>query len=274
VSGDPGVDLARLLDDTAAFVRRYAGLTDEQVDTTALWVAHTWTIAEWRTTPYLFITAPDRECGKTRLGEEVLGMLVRRPLKAATATPAALIRSLDEDTTLIYDEIDAIWVGRKDDPSAPELRTVFNAGFKRGMPALKCHGHGHEVRSFNVYCSKILIGIGNALPDTTLSRCIRLRMDRLATGEEVADFDEEEAGQEAQLLVDQFEAWADWIDAAGSLQKKLPREAFPVRNRERDKWRPLLTIAREAGGDWPGRAYAACIALAGQQRVQSGAQRL
>src|SRR3954452_23225825 len=121
-----GIDLATLLDDTVMFIRRYAGVTSEQADTIALWIAHSWTISEWRTTPYLFVTAADRECGKTRLGEEVVGMLVRKALKAATATPAALIRSLgDETTALIYDEIDGVWNGKTDDPAAPELKPVF-----------------------------------------------------------------------------------------------------------------------------------------------------
>jgi hypothetical protein len=74
--------------------------------------------------PYLFVTAPDRECGKTRLGEEVIGMLVRRALRAATATPAALIRSLeDETTTLIYDEIDGVFSGRVKTPP-PQARPI------------------------------------------------------------------------------------------------------------------------------------------------------
>jgi hypothetical protein len=267
---NPGVVLASLLDETVEFIRRYAGITTEQADAIALLVAASWTISEWRTMPYLFITAADRECGKTRLGEEVIGMLVRRALKAATATPAALIRSLEDETTvLIYDEIDAVWGGKSDDPSAPELKTVFNAGFKRGMPALKCSGPGHTVSEFNVFGPKVLIGIGDKLPETVASRCIRIRMERLAAGEEVADFDEDDAGAEAQPLVDQYEAWADSIASQGRLRVKLDKSVFPVRNRERDKWRPLFTIAREAGADWPARVHAACLALSGQRAEAS-----
>ena len=260
-----GVVLSAVLDEVVVFVRRYVGLTPEQADAIALWVAHAWVISEWRITPYLFVTAPDLGCGKTLLGEEVVGMLVRKALKAATATPSALIRSLgDEQTTLIYDEIDGVFArGNREDDSASELRTVFNAGNKRGAPALKCSGPGHEVREFNVFGPKVLIGIGDSLPPATLSRCIRVRMERLGAGESVADFDEEDAWNEAQPIVDQFQAWSEWITDAGRLRVKLARDVFPVRNRERDKWRPLFTIAHEAGGDWPARVHAACISLEG-----------
>jgi hypothetical protein len=257
--------LAEMLDETVSFIRRYVWLTGEQADAIALWVAHSWVMSEWRMTPYLFVTAPDRECGKTLLGEQVLGLLVRKPLRAATATPAALVRSLwDENTTLIHDEIDGVFTKRgNDDPAASELKTVFNAGYQRGVPALKCAGPGHQVQEFSIYCSKVLIGIGDTLPPPTLSRCVRIRMERIAPSEEVADFDEEDAGVEAQTLAGRFEAWSEAIVSSGRLRVKLPRDVFPVRNRERDKWRPLFTIAHQAGEHWPERVRTACLALTG-----------
>src|SRR4051794_12265914 len=122
-ANNTGVVLSTVLDEVVVFVRRYVGLTPAQADTVALWVAHSWVITEWRVTPYLFVTAPDLGCGKTLLGEEVIGMLVRKSLKAATATPSALIRSLgNEQTTLIYDEIDGVFSkGKSDDATASEL---------------------------------------------------------------------------------------------------------------------------------------------------------
>jgi len=260
-----GVVLSDLLDEAVAFIRRHVGLTAEQADTIAVWVAHSWTISEWRTTPYLHITAPDLGCGKTLLGDDVVGMLVRKALRAATATPSALIRSIgNEDTTLIYDEIDGVFgKGKTEDPAATELRTVFNSGFKRGMPALKCSGPGREVVEFPVFGSKVLIGIGDTLPPATASRCIRVRLERLGPDEVVDDWDDDDAWAIAQPVWDQFEAWSAWICASGRLRVKLPASVFPVMNRDRDKWRPLFTIANEAGGDWPERIHTACLALEG-----------
>ena len=55
-----------------------------------LWCAHTWVARDTADySPRLHITGPTKECGKSRL-LEVIGGLVRRPLEAASVTPAVM----------------------------------------------------------------------------------------------------------------------------------------------------------------------------------------
>ena len=60
--------LSQLLDEVLAFLKRYIIFpTEDAAVAVTLWVAHTWTIDAFRFTPYLHISSPVRECGKSRL---------------------------------------------------------------------------------------------------------------------------------------------------------------------------------------------------------------
>ena len=67
-----------LLDEVMAFLARYVVMTDAQRLVIALWIVHTHLVQHVEQTPYLSITSPDPECGKSRL-LEVLNQLVARP---------------------------------------------------------------------------------------------------------------------------------------------------------------------------------------------------
>jgi hypothetical protein len=62
--GVDAADLAGLLDDVRAVLRRFIVLTDEQLDTLSLWVAHTYVFREFDVTPYLAVMSPP--CGQVR----------------------------------------------------------------------------------------------------------------------------------------------------------------------------------------------------------------
>ena len=73
-------DLARVLEDLAAFVRRYVVMPPAQTNAVALWVAHTHAFEAAESTPYLRVTSAEPVSGKTRL-LEVLELVAARPLK-------------------------------------------------------------------------------------------------------------------------------------------------------------------------------------------------
>jgi hypothetical protein len=57
-----------LLTAVCHYVKRYVVFTGEaQSVVVALWIAHTWTIEAFDYTPYLQITAPEKQCGKSRV---------------------------------------------------------------------------------------------------------------------------------------------------------------------------------------------------------------
>jgi hypothetical protein len=88
---DPKLDGANLLEEVAAYVRRYVVLSEEQAVLTSLWILHTHALDAADTTPYLNIKSAEKRSGKTRL-LEVLDLLVARPWLTGRVTAAVLVR--------------------------------------------------------------------------------------------------------------------------------------------------------------------------------------
>lgn len=107
----PPPDTGELLDSIASAIRRYVVVSDAQRDVMALWALHTHAIDAADTTPYLDISSPEKESGKSRL-LEVQARLVPRAMETANVSDAALFRALsgeDGPATLLYDEVDSIF---------------------------------------------------------------------------------------------------------------------------------------------------------------------
>ena len=94
---------AALLDDLAAFIRRYVVLSDAQAEAVALWTAHSHLVGAADATPYLSVTSAEKRSGKTRL-LETLELMVARPWLTGRVTAAVLIRKVAGDQpTLLQD---------------------------------------------------------------------------------------------------------------------------------------------------------------------------
>jgi hypothetical protein len=222
------------------------------------------------TTPRLAFLSPDPGSGKTRV-LEVLDMLVPQSMFSLNASPAAIFRCLDqEQITLLFDEVDAIWRGRGRDDNHEDLRALLNSGYKRGATIPRCVGPNHEVKKFGVYCAVALAGIGE-LPDTIMSRSIIIKMRRRAPKEpcEPLRLRIEEATGNA--LRDRI---ADWADLLGDdIVKEWPSMPEGIVDRNAEIWEPLIAVADAVGGEWPERARKACTALckaAEDRRVSLG----
>ena len=133
-----GPTLSDTLDDLSAFIARYIAFTsDPQLVAVTLWAAHTHIAHRLRTTPYLHITSPEPESGKSQL-LDVLELVVFNPWLVVLPSPAVLFRKIDkakEDggLTLLLDEVDPIFK-RGSDESGEALRAVLNSGYRRGEP--------------------------------------------------------------------------------------------------------------------------------------------
>jgi len=250
---------ATLLDDLAAFVRRYVVVTDAQADALALWIVHTWAIDAAGSTPYLSVTSAEIRCGKSRL-LDVLRLLCRDPLPAAHVSEAALFRSLGErPRTVLLDEVDAIFGPKARDRE--DLRAMLNAGYRRGTPVLRCVGDGsrQRVESFEVFGAKALAGIGD-LPSTLADRSLRIRLKRRRPDETVQSLRENRPPADAAPLRERLQAWTEAHD--GRLSEAEPALPAELDDRAQDAVEPLVAIADHAGGgDWPGRARRAFVEL-------------
>src|SRR6266536_2879762 len=115
-----------------ALIARYLVLSPEQRTVVALWIIHTHAVQHFEQTPYLSVTSPEKQCGKSRL-LEVLELLVARPWMVVAPSEAVLYRHIDATTpTLLLDEVDTIFNPRMQDRYEPH-RTLLNSGHRRAI---------------------------------------------------------------------------------------------------------------------------------------------
>jgi len=261
IAGEPPEpeDGAVLLDDIAAFVRRFVVISNAHAAVVALWIVHAHALEAAEATPYLAITSAEKRSGKTRL-LEVLTLLVARPLATSNISDAALFRSIANDRpTLLFDEIDAIFGPKARDRE--DLRGMINAGHRRGAEVRRVGGANRDkLERFPVFCPKALAGIGT-LPETVADRSLPVRLERRAPSEAVERFRRRDIEPLAAALRERVERFAaESIEALEAARPELPGD---LDDRAQDGAEPLLAIADLAGGEWAQRARHAIVELRG-----------
>jgi Protein of unknown function (DUF3631) len=251
-------ELVTLLDEIDTYVNRFVIMGARERSVVALWTFHTWAFEAADTTPYLDVSSPVKQCGKTRLFE-VLELLVRRPQFGANHTEATLFRTIDQkEPTLLLDEIDRTF--GKDPKLYAGIMAVLNTGYRHGatIPRNVGDGASMKVKDFKTFCPKALAGIGS-LPDTLADRSIPIRLERRAPAQIVERFRERRERQRTEDLRERLHKLADVsFDALDTAEPVLPDA---LSDRQQDVWEPLFAIADLAGSGWDGRARAAAIGL-------------
>jgi hypothetical protein len=232
-----------LLESVLALVERYIVTTPAQRLAVVLWIVHTYLVAEVEQTPYLTVTSPVRQCGKSRL-LELLELLVPRPWPAVTPSEAVVYRTVHARMpTLLLDEVDAIFAPKTADRHEG-LRAILNAGHRRGATVPRCIGVSSKPQDFGVYCAKVLAGIG-VLPDTITDRSIPIRLARKRRSEHVERFRRREAKALCDPVKAELERWADEHGAKiADARPSLPDE---LSDRMQEGCEPLLAIADKLG---------------------------
>jgi hypothetical protein len=257
---------AGLLTQCRAWIRRYIVVSDEQAVIMAAWLLHTYVFDAAETTPYIFITAPERACGKSRL-METLEALAASPGRSGGMTAAALVRTIEaKKPTIFLDEMDAQLGGDKE--YAETLRGILNEGFRKGGVFYKCVGKDFDLKDFHVYCPKCFAGIGQ-LPDTVSSRSIVIEMCRKLPDEDVEPFRQKAVKAAALPIKTALEAWAA-RGAAGLLETINPVPLTSLSDRQNDIAEPLLAIAQLAGARWLQRLTDALRTVFRATRVEDG----
>ena len=256
---DLNLDGAEILDDVRKLIRTFCVFSDEHsLNAVTLWAAHAHLVEHFHTTPRLALLSPEPASGKTRV-LEILELLTPEPMFSLNASPAAIFRTLEtKQITLLFDEVDAIWRQAGKDDSNQDLRSLLNAGYKRGATVPRCVGPKHDVAHFPVFCAVALAGLGD-LPDTLMSRSVIIRMRRRAAGEDVEPFRHRQHAESGYCVRRSLAAWAKVVGLViGAPWPEIPNG---ISDRPAEVWEPLLAVAEAAGGKWPGRARKACLAL-------------
>jgi putative DNA primase/helicase len=255
------VDAERLITEIVGHIRSYVVMSDDAARIVALWIVMTWVHDQAAIhSPILLVTSPEPNSGKTTL-LGVISFLVRRSLRTAGVTPAALYRAVEKWTpTIIVDEADTAFVENDD------LRRVVNSGWTRGEGVLLCSGETNDPYVFSTFCPKALGMKGRKLPDTTLSRTIIIEMVRRKPSEKAMDFGYVDDDRLAELRSELARYAADNADPLRRARPALP-EGFE--NRRAANWRLLLAIADTAGEEWGRKARAAAEKIAGTPASES-----
>lgn len=252
---------AAVLSAVETFLGRFVAYPSEAARVAhVLWIAHTWLMPAWESTPRIAFLSPEPGSGKSR-ALEVTEPLVPRPVHAVNTTPAYLFRKVSDEAgapTILYDEIDTVFGPRAKDNE--DIRGMLNAGHRKGAIAGRCviRGKSVETEELPAYCAVALAGLDD-LPDTIMTRSVVVRMRRRAPGEHVEPWRLRVNGPEADDLRDRLQAWtASVVDLAGVSWPEMPQG---VEDRDADVWEALLAVADLAGADWPTRARAAAVTL-------------
>jgi len=129
------VEGCAVLDAVADFLARFIAYPSEHARYAhALWLAHTWRMDEWDSTPRLAFMSPEKGSGKTR-SLEVSEHLVPRAVRVSQATAGYVLAKVSQEPppTLFYDEIDTVY--GQNARGNEDLRAVLNAGHRRGATA-------------------------------------------------------------------------------------------------------------------------------------------
>lgn len=258
---DGEAESAGLLDQVHAFLCRFVAFpsTHAQVAVT-LWVAHTHMADRFDSTPRLALLSPEKQSGKTRT-LELVELLCAGAEFLTDASASFVFRLVGSGrVTVLLDECDTIWTKKGGDETAEALRGIVNSGHRKGATVgrVEMVGQKAELRRFPVYAPVALAGIGN-LPDTILDRSVIVRMRRRAPDEDVEPYRARTGRPEGEALRERLAEWAESVaDKVGCPWPDMPKG---VADRPADVWEPLLMVADLAGGDWPDRAEAACVAF-------------
>ena len=249
------VNGAEVLNEAAETFSRYCALPEGAKEILALWCAYTHGFEAFQCSPRLYVTSPEKGCGKTTL-RDVIALFVPRSLPTENVSVAVLFRLIEKyKPVVLADECDA-WLRDNE-----ELRGLLNAGHRRGGMVYRCEGEGNEVRGFHVFAPVVLCGISKnntKLPETLLDRSIIVRLDRAAKGELQARFNSDRVEKETEMCRKIARFIADNKARYKACDPLLPEGVY---NRLADNWRPLFAVAEIAAGDWPTRAEAAFRSL-------------
>jgi putative DNA primase/helicase len=238
-----------LVDDLIADLTRYVIISPDCAAATVFWVLHTYLVNYTFITPRLFITAPQRGCGKSTL-VDWLTTVVQKPLSSVNISAASVYHIVEDDQpTIIIDEADTFLKLKE------ELRGILNSGHKKGG-----YVHRQDARTggktYSTFSAVALSLIGN-LPSTLQDRSIRIRLRRRTPDEKITSLRLDKVGDDfarrcARWVLDNEGVFTD-ADPA------IPAELF---NRVEDNWRPLLALADIVGDWWPERLRQVAVRIA------------
>jgi hypothetical protein len=180
----------------------------------------------------------------------MLALLCPRVVVSSNISPAAVYRTLDEQTsTLLLDEVDT-FISR-----GSGLVGILNAGHSRSAAFVD-----RLDRRYSIFAPVAYAAIGK-LPITWIDRAIEIRMRRKLRGEQVERLTaaNTQGLVTAQQLASKARRWAE--DHLDALRTSTVADVPELNDRAQNNWSLLFVIADRAGAVWGMKARATAIAL-------------
>ena len=150
------------------FLHRYTDVPHIWEDFMCAYVLMTWVYQRFTSVPYLRFLGPS-DSGKSRMAYVVASICYRTCFVSGATSPAAMYRLVERfGGTLFVDEADY-----KDSDLWSEVAKVFNAGYRKNNPIVKCD-RDNMPESFDCFCPKILSTRQTFGDEATDSRCLTL----------------------------------------------------------------------------------------------------
>lgn len=245
------------LDEIREWLGIYMSATPAQLDTCALWIAHTHVMDANVATPRLLITSVKPGAGKTLL------LNIVRDLSHSgfdgNGTSYAFRAALAEakgNLTVAYDEVSDVFGRSGMNQSNSLLAQVLRRGYKKG--ATEAWSVGRVSELINIFGPAVMTGLRTAVPHDIYSRCIEIE---LKPGIPEEYYDIREAEMVSEMYRDSLRAY---MRALRIVIKEFRAAGLhdALTGRRLEIWEPLLAVANAVGGTWPERALEAFSALA------------
>jgi putative DNA primase/helicase len=250
------VDGAALLTEMAELIERYMVLPRQAAQAVALWVIHAWTIEVFDISPILAVISPTKRCGKSTL-LTILLYLTPRSSPAGNISAAAVYRYVQsKNPTLLLDEADSFMAENE------HMRNVMNAGHMRPLAyVIRMEGEGTNMtpKRYSVFGPKVVAAI-KELADTIMDRSVKITLRRKQKGERRARLRLRDSEELIDIRGKAMRWAADNRAVLGAMDPEMPET---LNDRAADNWRPLVSVAAAAGGEWPKVARDAAVALTG-----------
>ena len=243
---EPVPDIAEVLDQALAEVRRYIVGDEPALAAVVVWSLHTHLVHHQHVriavSPKLAIQSPEKGCGKTTL-LEIIATLVPRAETSSSITAATIFRLIEaRRPTLLIDEADRVLRS-----SNEELIAVLNSSHRRsGAYVWRVEEVARQrvPTRFSTWGAVAFAGI-RELPETLQDRSIVVRLPKALPGEVRAHLSDGTSSV-LRTIKAKFARWT--VDLRHLPEPKLPAG---LHNRLGDNWRPLVALADLAGGRWP-----------------------
>src|SRR5437660_9601963 len=238
--------LNEALNQIDAFIKKHLVCSIPQRTVLALWVAHTYCYQQFPVTPYLEISSPEEQSGKTVcLG--LLEALCYKPWKPGGVTAACLTTRLaNQQPTLLLDDWHTVLRASGRQP----ILSLLKAGSMSGS----YYPEYPKEKDWDglVFCPKAFAGHGH-LPAALASLCVPIVVRHKRKKEKVVAFGKENARSQARNLA---KALADWAQDNAKLIRDLASQNLAntkIASICGPRFRtliPLLTLSGAAGRRW------------------------